>query len=380
MTSRCMLLVCGFLGGSLPVGGIQAQQSLVLHVALAGTMEQVISRHIGPAFTAATGYNLDVTRAPSVALANRIAAGELKPDVYISSDANVMELVMGPANNDRSRWYLPILRSRTVILYSPQSRFNSDFESVREGKLPWYEVMQRPGLVLKRPNPDVDSGGYRALFVFDLAERFYNLPGLKQRVLGDDHNETQYFDRTKEFPLIRDGHIDAFLTYITNALVEGFPFLDLPEEIDQSNPPMQKWYETASYTNPRGQTFRGAYGSRIAPRRDCRRILGCTSGRRCRRPCPRSSRPRSARRPAKGSGFQSSSVLPQPWLCRQLRLLVRRAQSKDGVRPGTASMPLRRISGWTGRIEGTSSQSRNRCRRRSSSSKSSNAVRACRIV
>ena len=97
-----MLLVCGLLGGSLPVGGIQTQQSLVLHVALAGTMEQVISRQIGPAFTAATGYNLDVTRAPSVALANRITAGELKPDVYISSDANVMELVMGPANNDRS--------------------------------------------------------------------------------------------------------------------------------------------------------------------------------------------------------------------------------------------------------------------------------------
>jgi molybdate/tungstate transport system substrate-binding protein len=141
------------LGGSLAVGGIQTQPPPVLHVALAGTMERVISRQIGPAFTAATGYNLDITRAPSVALANRIAAGELKPDVYISSDSNVMELVMGPANNDRSRWYLPILRSRTVILHSPQSRFNSDFESVREGKLPWYEVMQRPGIVLRRPNP-----------------------------------------------------------------------------------------------------------------------------------------------------------------------------------------------------------------------------------
>jgi hypothetical protein len=62
-------------------------------------------------------------------------------------------------------------------------------------------------------------GGYRALFVFDLAERLYNLPGLKQRVLRDDPNEAQYFDRTKDFPLIRDGHIDVFLTYITNALV-----------------------------------------------------------------------------------------------------------------------------------------------------------------
>jgi molybdate/tungstate transport system substrate-binding protein len=224
-------------------------------------MEQVISRQIGPAFTGATGYTLDVTRQSSVLLANRIASGELTPDVYISSDANVMELVMGPANNDRARWYLPILRSRTVIMHGTQSRFNNDIEAVRAGKLPWYELMQRPGLVLKRPNPTVDSGGYRAIFVFDLAERLYKLPGLKQRVLGDDNNESQYLDRSKDFPLIHDGSIDVFVTYITNPLVEGMPFLDLPEEIDQSNPSMQNWYAIASYTNPRGQTFRGTYAA-----------------------------------------------------------------------------------------------------------------------
>ena len=223
--------------------------------------EQVISRQIGPAFTAATGYTLDITRQSSVLLANRIASGGLTPDVYISSDANVMELVMGPANNDRAHWYLPILRSRTVIMHGTQSRFNNDIEAVRAGKLPWYELMQRPGLVLKRPNPNIDSGGYRAIFVFDLAERLYKLPGLKQRALDNDDNESQYFDRTSDFPLIRDGRIDVFVTYITNPLVEGLPFLDLPEEVDQSNPSMQNWYATASYTNPRGQTFHGAYAA-----------------------------------------------------------------------------------------------------------------------
>jgi len=257
-----LLLVCVIIAGWPAVtGGSQAQDGKVLHVALAGTMEQVISRQIGPTFAAATGYTLDVTRQSSVLLANRIASGELTPDVYISSDANVMELIMGPANNDRARWYLPVFRSRTVIMHGTRSRFNDDIEAVRAGKLPWYELMQRPGLVLKRPNPTIDSGGYRAIFVFDLAERLYNLPGLRQRVLGTDNNESQFFDRTKDFPLIRDGSIDAFVTYITNPLVEGLPFLDLPEEIDQSNPSMQNWYATANYTNPRGQTFRGAYAA-----------------------------------------------------------------------------------------------------------------------
>jgi molybdate/tungstate transport system substrate-binding protein len=257
-----LLSVCVIIAGWLCVpGGSHAQGGGTLQVALAGTMEQVISRQIGPAFTAATGYTLDVTRESSVLLANRIVSGELKPDMYISSDANVMELVMGPANNDRARWYLPILRLRTVIMHGTKSRCNNDIEAVRAGKLSWYELMQRPSLVLKRPNPTIDSAGYRAIFVFDLAERRYKLPGLKQRVLGNDDNESQYFDRTKEFPLIRDGSIDVLVTYITNPLVEGLPFLDLPEEIDQSNPSMQDWYATASYTNPRGRTFRGTYSA-----------------------------------------------------------------------------------------------------------------------
>ena len=196
---RCLRLLsgCVIIGGCALTGAAPAQNGGMLRVALAGTMEQVIRRQIGPAFTAATGYTLDVTRQSSVLLANRIVSGELKPDVYISSDANVMELVMGPTNNDRARWYLPILRSRTVIMHGTQS-FNKDIDAVRAGKLSWYELMQRPNLVLKRPNPIIDSGGYRAIFVFDLAERLYKLPGLRQRVLGNDDNESQYFDRGKE--------------------------------------------------------------------------------------------------------------------------------------------------------------------------------------
>jgi ABC-type molybdate transport system substrate-binding protein len=114
---RLRLLLASAIVAGWPAitSGSQAQDGKTLHVALAGTMEQVISRQIGPAFTAATGYALDITRQSSVLLANRIASGELTLDVYLSSDANVMELIMGPANNDRTRWYLPILRSRTVL-------------------------------------------------------------------------------------------------------------------------------------------------------------------------------------------------------------------------------------------------------------------------
>ena len=261
MKQVCLALVSCLILGSLALDDAHAQQRPMVRVALPGTIEPVILGHIGPAFTAATGYSLELTRAPSIVLVNRIVSGELSPDVYISSDANQMKLLLGSAQNERAHWYMTILRSRTALLYSPRSRFADDFEAARTGRLPWYEVLQRPGLVLKRPDPTVDSGGYRAIFVFELAEKHYLIPGLKQRIIGIDNNESQYFDRTKDYPLLRNGSIDATVQFVTNALVGGVPYIDLPEEVDQSDPARAEWYATVSYTNPRGQTFQGAPAS-----------------------------------------------------------------------------------------------------------------------
>src|SRR5215468_11771070 len=119
-------------------------------------------------------------------------------------------------------------------------------KAARAGRLPWYEVLLRPGVVLKRPDPTVDSGGYRAIFVFELAEKHYRIPGLKQKIIGIDNNESQYFDRTKDYPLLRNGTIDATVQFVTNALVGGVP----PEQVDQSDPALADWYSTVSYTNP----------------------------------------------------------------------------------------------------------------------------------
>jgi molybdate/tungstate transport system substrate-binding protein len=258
MRQAWFLLVFCLILGSLPLDRARPQQQSAVRVALPGTIEPVILSYIGPAFTAATGYPLELSRAPSVALTNRIVSGELRPDVYISSDANQMKLLFGSAENERARWYMTLLRSRTALLYSPHSRFADDFEAARIGKLPWYEVLLRPGLVLKRPDPTVDSGGYRAIFVFELAEKHYRIPGLKRRIIGTDNNESQYFDRTKDYPLLRNGRIDATVQFVTNALVGGVPYINLPEEVDQSDPALAEWYATVSYTNPRGQTFHGA--------------------------------------------------------------------------------------------------------------------------
>ncbi|MCX6022076.1 MAG: extracellular solute-binding protein, partial [Chloroflexi bacterium] len=96
------------------------------------------------------------------------------------------------------------------------------------------------------------------VFLFQLAERFYGLPGLKDRMLKGDNNLEQI--TFSGFDALTNGSVDAVVTSITNAITANLPYLTLPEEIDQSNPAMAGLYATATYTNPRGQSFRGTPG------------------------------------------------------------------------------------------------------------------------
>jgi len=220
----------------------------------AGSLNSTMSE-LGPAFTRATGFTVQNIGGPSVGLADQIAAGEIQADIFMSADAEVNDQVlMGNAANSRVTWYFLMARQRMVLLYSRASRFASELLSA-----PWYEVVQRPGFVLQRSDPRNDPGGYRAVFVFQLAERHYGVPGLAARVFGPPgpDNEAQIATRAT-IDGLRNGQVDGFVGYVTSARDWGLPYLTLPDEVDQSNPELADFYVSAAYTNPRGQVFHGS--------------------------------------------------------------------------------------------------------------------------
>ena len=232
------------------------EQRRVVRAYHAGSLNAVVGQDVGPAFTAATGLTVESRGGASVDLANAIRSGEIEADVFMSADAEVNdEVLMGPASGDLVRWYAIMCRQRMVLAYSPASRFLADFEAAVRGEIPWYEVLQSPGLVLKRSDPRHDPGGYRAVFALTLAEARYGRPGLKDAVLKGDENEAQI--TAGNYAAMMRGAVDAWLGYVTNVVAVGAPYLELPPEVDQSDPALAAFYARASYTNPRGQTFRG---------------------------------------------------------------------------------------------------------------------------
>jgi len=224
-------------------------------IAHAGSLSNVLTRDLGPAFTRLTGYTWTNIAGPAVGLANQIRSGAIAPDIYLSADAEVNQVLIGSQNGDKVRWFAVMAGTRMVLAYSPKSRYKADLDAAAAGQTHWFEVLQSPGFVFRRSDPRTDPGGYRTVFVFQLAERFYGHTGLREQILRGDDNEEQMF--TSSVKSLVDGSVDAAMFYVTIAHDLGLPFIQLPDAIDLSNPALAAQYRTARYTNPLGQTFYG---------------------------------------------------------------------------------------------------------------------------
>jgi molybdate/tungstate transport system substrate-binding protein len=227
----------------------------VLH---AGSLTNLVQLSLAPAFHAACGATVSDQGGPAVGLADAIKARSLSADVYMSADAHVNETLIGPQNGDWVRWYLAFARNQEVISYTPGSRFFAELERARRGEVPWYEVLTQPGFVLGRTDPNTDPGGYFALFVAGLAERYYGIDGLKQRLLGSDTNPDQLLT-PPAFTTTASGAVpDATFGYLSSAVDKGLSYIALPPQINLSDPRLARFYSSVSFTNNSGDTFRGA--------------------------------------------------------------------------------------------------------------------------
>jgi molybdate/tungstate transport system substrate-binding protein len=214
----------------------------------AGVFNNFVPLGLKPAVKQAYDITLNDVGGNSVKLANSIKAGSLTGDLFMSADASVNQTLMGAANGNWVDWFTVFARNQVVLAYDPHSKFATDFQTK-----PWYQVLQEPGIKLGRYDPNLDPLGYYTLFVAELAEKYYGLPGFKQQILGADNNPNQLI--TANFP---DGVSDAAFYYRSDASFDKTPFVTLADQINLSNPAFVSQYAQASYTTNIGQTFHGA--------------------------------------------------------------------------------------------------------------------------
>jgi len=206
----------------LPAAASRA--ATVLRVAYAGSMGVVMDRYLGPAFAQAEGIDYQGIGQGAYGLARLLAAKALRADVFVSITPGPIVVLQQAGLIDRA---VPIASTQMVIAYSPRSRFAPMLRAAAQGRRPWWQVLQTPGLRFGRTDPAVDPQGQNIIFTMLLAERFYHQSDLVQRILGSVQNPAQIFTEPSLLSRLQAGQLDAASSYRSAAISHHLPYTPL---------------------------------------------------------------------------------------------------------------------------------------------------------
>jgi molybdate/tungstate transport system substrate-binding protein len=184
----------------------------------AGSLDTLMTKKVGPAFHAATGYTLVDTSGGSSTLAADIKNKIDVADVFVSASPAVDNTIRGPKNGGFVSWYADFATSPEVLGYYPKSTFAKDLRT-----MPWYKVITLPGFRLGRTDPTQDPGGVLAVKALDETASAQHLPALKK--LATETSD-EYPEDTEEAD-IENGQLDASFMYEADANSQDSPFVKL---------------------------------------------------------------------------------------------------------------------------------------------------------
>lgn len=230
-----LLLVAACAGGDAD-GGAPAEGPLVVFTAgsLARPMRAALD-----SFARREGVPFELEAAGSLETARKLTELDKIPDVIALADEQIFPALLQPRF---TTWYARFARNRVVLVYSPTSRHAPELS-----RGAWRAViLEASGVEVGRADPDRDPGGYRALLVMQLAEKFYGEPGLARRL---EEASPRRNVRPKEVDLVallQTGELDVAWLYESVARATGLPFVPLPPEIDLGSAEHAERYATAT--------------------------------------------------------------------------------------------------------------------------------------
>lgn len=184
----------------------------------AGSLVNLITKQVGPAFQTASGYSVTGEGAGSTALVTDIKGKVYKGDVFISASPTATKTLMGTANGDWVTWYASFATSNVVLGYNPKSKFASVIKSE-----PWYKAITTPGLKLGFTDPATDPKGKLVAQALNDTAKSMNLPALTT-IANDKAN---VYPEETLVARLQAGQLDAAFFYTIEATPVGIPTVPL---------------------------------------------------------------------------------------------------------------------------------------------------------
>jgi molybdate/tungstate transport system substrate-binding protein len=192
-----------------------------VNVLYAGSLVNLMTKQIGPAFQTASGYSVTGESGGSTALVTDIKGKVYRGDVFISASPKVTATLMGTANGSWVSWYASFASSNVVLGYNPKSRFASVIKSE-----PWYQAITAPGLKLGFTDPATDPKGKLVAQALAGTAKSRNMPALT----AIENDKGDVFPEETLVARLQSGQLDAGFFYTAEAVPAGIPTVPLAGE------------------------------------------------------------------------------------------------------------------------------------------------------
>ena len=171
--------------------------------------------------------------AGGVMLIRDMARGK-QTDLYLSVDYADIPSLMIPEFAD---WYVIFASTGFILRYTDQSKYAAEINSAN-----WIDIILRDGVAFWRSDPENDPAGYRSLMVFQLAEKYYKIPGLAKKLTEKSGRQFLSAGAIAER--------DKGYSFSYSSWTMGGKIIQLPDEINLSNDKFADYYQQASVTIP----------------------------------------------------------------------------------------------------------------------------------
>ncbi|HWE77818.1 MAG TPA: tungstate ABC transporter substrate-binding protein WtpA, partial [Pseudolabrys sp.] len=173
----------------------------------------------------------------SVKMAKQITELHQYADLLAVADYSVIPKYMF-AQPAHAAWYVGFARNAITFVYTAKSKGATEVNGKN-----WYKVLAQKGVEIGRSNPDTDPSGYQTVQMLNLANGYYNDPKIEQSVLANAPLGNMRDTETSLISALQLGQLDYLAIYRSDALQHHLKFIEMPNEIDLSDPAQAASYE-----------------------------------------------------------------------------------------------------------------------------------------
>ena len=158
-------------------------------------------------------------------------------DIMASADYTVIDSLLIPEYAD---WNISFATNEMALMYRPDSAYADEITSRN-----WPEIILRKDVEYGHSNPNVDPCGYRSQLTWQLAEKYYNSPGLYKALQQGCPLKNIRPKETDLIALLQSGELDYLFIYRSICEQHKAPCLLLPDEINLRSDRLASYYSQA---------------------------------------------------------------------------------------------------------------------------------------